>query len=341
MCIPPFLEFHVLTLSTRPRRRITKRRQSYARRRRLWKLLKSQHRKSKRRNSSVYERSSSSSSTKSKLRARRCPDPHRHLCPPKCRVGMYRVPPRHKAHHRPFTKSGLSQARQGRRTYTCPDSSTPSRPRKRPRRQQPGSMPPRSSNRVRGGGYARGTWIRRRHRRARRSTTSIWKLTDIMVTTIPRSSPKCTWIWATTSRRYSRRGLPNPSTGLVGWVFFFVVYLVSHSSGLIFSLYKMRQLVLAHSMSPTAPSTIQLLLTQPQFDANHATTFPLACTSLLDAVAASAGSYDPIARVVVDSLVQIVNTLLISVRVSQRFFSPPLCDHRLNVALAKASSFYP
>ncbi|KAI9453156.1 hypothetical protein BJY52DRAFT_1189808 [Lactarius psammicola] len=76
----------------------------------------------------------------------------------------------------------------------------------------------------------------------------------------------------------------------------------------------MRQLVLAHSMSPTAPSTIQLLLTQPPFEANHATTFPLACTSLMDAVAASAGSYDPIARVVVDSLAQIVNTLLISVR---------------------------
>ncbi|KAH9037060.1 hypothetical protein EDB85DRAFT_1861707 [Lactarius pseudohatsudake] len=76
----------------------------------------------------------------------------------------------------------------------------------------------------------------------------------------------------------------------------------------------MRQLVLAHSMSPTAPSTIQLLLSQPPFDANHATTFTLACTSLIDAVAASAGSYDPIARVVVDSLAQIVNTLLISVR---------------------------
>ncbi|KAI9442751.1 hypothetical protein H4582DRAFT_2073336 [Lactarius indigo] len=76
----------------------------------------------------------------------------------------------------------------------------------------------------------------------------------------------------------------------------------------------MRQLVLAHSMSPTAPSTIQLLLSQPPFDANHAVTFTLACTSLMDAVAASAGSYDPIARVVVDSLAQIVNTLLISVR---------------------------
>lgn len=76
----------------------------------------------------------------------------------------------------------------------------------------------------------------------------------------------------------------------------------------------MRQLVLAHSMSPIAPSTIQFLLTQPPFDAKHATTFPLACTSLIDAVAASAGGYDPIARVVVDSLAQIVNTLLISVR---------------------------
>ena len=101
----------------------------------------------------------------------------------------------------------------------------------------------------------------------------------------------------------------------------------------------MRQLVLAHSMSPTAPSTIQLLLTQPLFDTNHATTFPMACTSLMDAVAASAGCYEPIARVVVDSLAQIVNILLISVRVSQG--PPSLCGHRSNVTLAKASSFYP
>ena len=86
----------------------------------------------------------------------------------------------------------------------------------------------------------------------------------------------------------------------------------------------MRQLVLAHSMSPTAQSTIQLLLTQPPFDANHATTFSLACTSLMDAVAASAGSYDPIARVVVDSLAQIVNILLIGVRVSCGSLHPSL-----------------
>ena len=37
----------------------------------------------------------------------------------------------------------------------------------------------------------------------------------------------------------------------------------------------------------------------------------------MDAIAASAGSYDPIARVVVDSLAQIVNILLIGVQVSQ------------------------
>ncbi|KAN0127716.1 hypothetical protein V8E53_014493 [Lactarius tabidus] len=63
-------------------------------------------------------------------------------------------------------------------------------------------------------------------------------------------------------------------------------------------------------MSPTAPSKIQFMLTQPPFDVNHATAFYLAFTFLMDAVAASAGSYDPIARVIVDSLAQIVNILL-------------------------------
>jgi hypothetical protein len=95
----------------------------------------------------------------------------------------------------------------------------------------------------------------------------------------------------------------------------------------------MRQLVLPHPMSPTAPSTIQLLLTQPPFDTNHAKAFYLAVTSLMDAVAASTDSYDPIARVIVDSLVNI----LPGVRVSGGFLF--LCDHRLNVALAKASCF--
>ena len=75
-------------------------------------------------------------------------------------------------------------------------------------------------------------------------------------------------------------------------------------------------------MSPTPSSTIQLLLTQPPSDAKHATTFSLACTSLMDAVAASAGSYDPIARVVVDSPAHIVNILLIGVQVSQGSFHP-------------------
>ncbi len=223
---------HVLTQSARPPRRITKRRQNYARRRRTWKPLKPQPRKSKKRNSSVYVRSSSSSSTKWRPRARPFPEhhlSHKYLHPPKYRVGTYRVPPvattalpQHKA-HRPTTKSGQPQARQrGWSRRCCPVSSTTSlwRPRKRPR-GKPGPVP-RISSRVRG--CARGTWIRRR-RPARRST-SAWKWTDTMATirsvspTIPRSI--CTWILATTSRRYSRntslvrRGLPNPSTGLVG-----------------------------------------------------------------------------------------------------------------------------
>ena len=119
----------------------------------------------------------------------------------------------------------------------------------------------------------------------------------------------------------SRTTKPFDWLGWVGSFFFSLLFVRRGSSPL-----KMRQLVLAHSMSPTAPSTIQLLLTQSQFDANHATTFPLACTSLMDAVAASAGSYDPIARVVVDSLAQIVYTLLISVRVSSPLISATIAQ---------------
>ncbi len=79
----------------------------------------------------------------------------------------------------------------------------------------------------------------------------------------------------------------------------------------------MRQLVLGHSTSPPDFSTIQLLLTQPQFDANNTTTFNLACSSLTDAVVASAGRYEPMAQIVIGSLAQIVNILFMNVRVSQ------------------------
>ena len=77
----------------------------------------------------------------------------------------------------------------------------------------------------------------------------------------------------------------------------------------------MRQLVLAHAMSPRVPSTIQLLLTQPPLGADHTGTFNSACTSLISAVVSSA-EYEPVVRVVANSLAQITNTMLLDIRVS-------------------------
>lgn len=78
----------------------------------------------------------------------------------------------------------------------------------------------------------------------------------------------------------------------------------------------MRQLVLAHATSPHAPSTIQLLLAQPPLGANHTDTFHSACTSLISVVVGSA-EYEPVVRVVANSLSQIANIMLLDVRVSR------------------------
>ena len=78
----------------------------------------------------------------------------------------------------------------------------------------------------------------------------------------------------------------------------------------------MRQLVFAHAASPRVPSTIQLLLAQPPLGADHAGTFHSACTSLISVVVGSA-EYEPVVRVVANSLAQITNIVLLDLRVSQ------------------------
>jgi hypothetical protein len=77
----------------------------------------------------------------------------------------------------------------------------------------------------------------------------------------------------------------------------------------------MRKLVLAHATSSHAPSTIQLLLAQPPLGAKHTSAFHTACTSLIGAVAGSAG-YEPVVSIVANSLAQIANILLLDERVS-------------------------
>jgi hypothetical protein len=77
----------------------------------------------------------------------------------------------------------------------------------------------------------------------------------------------------------------------------------------------MRQSVLAHTSSPDAPSTVQLLLAQPPFDVNHQATFHSACAALIGATVGST-EYEPVVRVVADSLAQIANILLHDIRVS-------------------------
>ena len=77
----------------------------------------------------------------------------------------------------------------------------------------------------------------------------------------------------------------------------------------------MRQLVLAHAMSPHAPSTVQLLLAQPPLGADHQDAFHSACTSLIG-VAIGSAEYELVVRMVANSLAQIANILLLNVRVS-------------------------
>ena len=98
----------------------------------------------------------------------------------------------------------------------------------------------------------------------------------------------------------------------------------------------MRKLVLAHATSPHAPSTIQLLLAQPPLGANHTSVFHTACTSLIGAVAGSAG-YEPVVSIVANSLAQIANILLLEDRVSStsRILLPIL-----NTILVEAFDFY-
>jgi len=77
----------------------------------------------------------------------------------------------------------------------------------------------------------------------------------------------------------------------------------------------MRQSVLAHTPSPDAPSTVQQLFAQPPFDVKHQGIFHSACASLIGATVGSA-EFEPVVRVVADSLTQIANILLHDVRVS-------------------------
>ncbi|KAH9985577.1 hypothetical protein BJV77DRAFT_1031962 [Russula vinacea] len=88
----------------------------------------------------------------------------------------------------------------------------------------------------------------------------------------------------------------------------------------------MRKLVLAHATSPHAPSTIQLLLAQPPLGANHTSVFHAACTSLIGAVVGSAG-YEPVVRIVANSLAQIANILLLDVRLKPLISTLNLLRH--------------
>lgn len=77
----------------------------------------------------------------------------------------------------------------------------------------------------------------------------------------------------------------------------------------------MRQMVLGHATSLRAPSTIQLLLAQPPLGTDHTDTFHSACTSLISVVVGST-EYEPVVRVVANSLAQITNIMLLDTRVS-------------------------
>jgi hypothetical protein len=61
---------------------------------------------------------------------------------------------------------------------------------------------------------------------------------------------------------------------------------------------------------------MQLLLGQPLLYGDHTSAFSSACTSLMDAVAASPDGYGPVARIIANSLTQIVDTLLRNIQVS-------------------------
>lgn len=98
----------------------------------------------------------------------------------------------------------------------------------------------------------------------------------------------------------------------------------------------MRQLVLAHATSPRAPSTVQLLLAQPPLSANHTDTFHSACTSLIGVVVGSA-EYEPVVRIVANSLSQIANIMLLDVRVSYISYRYSVI---LTAPLVEAFNFY-
>jgi hypothetical protein len=225
------------------------------------------------------------------------------------------VPSTPRRQHRPLAAQSPSPNHQKRpvpgsskaHTRRCPVSSTTLlyRLRKRPR-GQPGLMP----RKVRG--YASGIWD---HRCAHRST-SIW--TDTIVRSGRPSEVDFHMDLGDDVRAPQPQHVASSSTAKpfdwLGWVGFLLVCFVPQRSG---------HLCIDETTGPCAfdvancPKYDSTPVHSATFDANHATTFSLACTSLMDAVAASAGSYDPIARVVVDSLAQIVNILLIGVQVSQ------------------------
>ncbi|KAI0260883.1 hypothetical protein BC834DRAFT_503632 [Gloeopeniophorella convolvens] len=77
---------------------------------------------------------------------------------------------------------------------------------------------------------------------------------------------------------------------------------------------RMRQLVITHSTSTTAPATIQLLFAQPPLEGDSASKFSLASSTLMDALAVGSGESDPIMRIVGDALVQMMNVLIPNTR---------------------------
>jgi hypothetical protein len=88
----------------------------------------------------------------------------------------------------------------------------------------------------------------------------------------------------------------------------------------------MRQLVLAHTISPHVPSTVQLLLAQPPFGTQHQGAFHSACASLIGSAVGSA-EYEPVLRVIADSLTKIASILLLGVRVGWIFFPTANTEH--------------
>jgi len=88
----------------------------------------------------------------------------------------------------------------------------------------------------------------------------------------------------------------------------------------------MRQLVLAHTISPHVPSTVQLLLAQPSFGAQHQGVFHSACASLIGSAVGSA-EHEPALRVIANSLTKIASLLLLGVQVGWILFPTPNTEH--------------